>query len=91
MTKTTMETSNDLNKKLYEKFFSDPDWVHVVGLFTKHQQPLLDMTTIDTSQPAEHVKAEVIARTLAHNVIADIVNESNVSPNKIAKVVNNYR
>jgi hypothetical protein len=81
----------DTQARLHQKFYSDPDWALVVEMFTKHLTPLMDMTTIDTTQSAETVKAEVIARSLAFNTLADIVNETEITENKITKVPNPYR
>jgi hypothetical protein len=86
-----MATSSDVQKRLYEKFYSDPDWPVFVEQFTKHLEPLMDMTTVDTTQPAEHVKAEVIARSLAYNTLADMINATEISTRKIERKVNQFR
>lgn len=80
-----------MSDKLYEKFFSDPDWKEVESMIERYMQPLVDMNTIDLTQPAEHVKAEVIGRTLAYNKLADFMNDCGLIQSKIAKVVNPYR
>lgn len=77
--------------KLHEKFFSDPDWKEVEGMIERYMAPLMDMNTIDTTQPAEHVKAEVIARALAYNKLADFMNDCGLVQRKIEKVSNPYR
>lgn len=82
-------SSRDI-EKIRTKFLEDPDWSIVEDMFTAHLVPLLDMTTIDTTQPAEHVKAEVIGRTKAHNAIVDILNESKIVTRQLVKVKNPY-
>jgi hypothetical protein len=77
--------------KLQEKFFSDPDWKEVETMIERYMEPLMDMNTIDLTQPAEHIKAEVIGRTLAYNKLADFLNDCGLVQNKIQKVVNPYR
>lgn len=43
--------------------------------------PLKDMATIDTTQPAEHVKAEVIARGMSYNALIEFVRTSGMVRN----------
>lgn len=42
-------------KDLQESFFQDPRWLEMEDLILKYINPLLEMDTIDTSQPAENV------------------------------------
>ena len=86
-----MAISNSEAEKIRTKFLEDPDWEIVERMFTDHLTPLLDMTSIDVTQAAEHVKAEVIARSLAHNCIVDILNEGKVMNRKLEKAKNPYR
>ena len=51
---------NPISQKLYEKFFSDPDWKAVERVISDYIDPLMDMSSVDTNQPAEEVKAETI-------------------------------
>lgn len=61
---------------LVSKFFSDPDWPKVEALILAQIEPLLVMADVDTSQPAEHVKAEILARVKAHDCLAGFLEES---------------
>jgi hypothetical protein len=72
-----MAEPQNLNK-LREKFFSDPDWVLVEELLLSFVEPLKDMSSIDTNQPAEHVKAEIIARTISFERIADFLEQTGI-------------
>lgn len=56
-------------KKLQEKFFNDPDWAMMEELLRSYIDPMLVMRDVDTNQPAEHVKAEIIARTKAYDAL----------------------
>lgn len=47
-------------------FFSDPGWPMVEELIMEYVNPLLDMNDVDESQPAEHVKAEIVGRKKLH-------------------------
>ena len=63
-------------KSIQERFYKDPEWHQVEDLILEFINPLLDMTTIDTSQKAEHVKAEVIGRRLAYDALIKFVRGS---------------
>lgn len=63
-------------KILQERFYNDPEWYLVEELIQDFVKPLLDMSTIDTHQPAEHVKAEIIGRTLAHERLTSFLEQS---------------
>jgi hypothetical protein len=80
-----------MSDKLYQKFFSDPDWALVEDIIEKHIEPLKDMNTLDLTQPAEHLKAEVVGRVLAYNSLADFLNESGIVQRKIEKIQNPFR
>lgn len=66
------------NEDLTKKFFQDPDWKLIEDMILKHISPLVDMNDIDYSQPAEHVKAEVIGRVLAYNSLIKFLNDSKI-------------
>jgi hypothetical protein len=80
-----------IDPDLQAKFFSDPDWSKVEDLILNYIEPLVDMNTIDTTQPAEHVKAELIGRTLAYNKLVDFLNDSKLINRKLDKVKNPFR
>lgn len=61
-----------------KRFFQDPEWYVMEKMILDHINPLLDMTTIDTTQPAEHIKAEVIGRLLHYNALIAFVRESGI-------------
>jgi len=63
-------------KTIQERFFQDPEWHLVEECIQEFITPLLDMSTIDTSQPSENVKAEIIGRTLAHDTLWKFLEQS---------------
>lgn len=63
-------------KTVQERFYSDPEWYQVEEIIMEFINPLRDMSTIDTKQPSENVKAELIARTLAYDSLIKFVQES---------------
>lgn len=63
----------------------DPRWKDVEAIIHNKIDPLMNLHTIDTKQPAEHVKAEVIARTIAYDSLADFLNETMLVERKIKK------
>lgn len=79
------------DERLNQKFFSDPDWKLVEDMFTENLADIADLTTIDTSQPAEHVKAELIARGLVHNYLAEVLNKTVLVNRKLEKKTNPFR
>jgi hypothetical protein len=70
-------------------FFSDPGWPMVEELIMEFVTPLIQMKDIDLTQPAEHVKAEVIGRMLAHDKLCEFLASSGIMKsaniNKITK------
>lgn len=58
---------------LHKHFFSDPNWPQVEELIMEFVNPLIEMKDIDTSQPAEHVKAEIIGRSLAYDRLCEFL------------------
>ncbi len=69
---------NPISQKLHQKFFTDPDWAEVEKLIMDQVNPLIDMSTIDIHQPAEHVKAEIIGRTLAYEKLTKFLEETGI-------------
>ena len=63
---------------LQKSFFQDPRWAEVEDLILNYIEPLTDMNTIDLKQPAEHVKAEIIGRTLAYKSLKDFLESTKV-------------
>jgi hypothetical protein len=63
-------------KTVQDRFFKDPEWHLVTDLIEAFINPLLDMDTIDTRQPAEQVKAEIIGRKLAYKQLRDFCEQS---------------
>lgn len=80
-----------MNDTLKDKFFSDPDWKLVEDLIHKHIDPLRDMSNIDLSQAAEHVKADLIGRITHYNALSEFLNDTLLVSRKLNKIDNPYR
>ena len=65
-----------MNNTVQKRFFEDPEWHLVTEMVEKFIEPLLNMDSIDVNQPAEHVKAEIIGRRLAHKALNDFCEQS---------------
>jgi len=76
---------------LHEKFYRDPDWKVVEAQILGYIEPLKDMSTLDLKAPAEHVKAEVIGRTLAYDALAKFLRESGLVTREIKPFANPYK
>lgn len=76
---------------LRQKFYQDPDWAVVEAQIRGYIEPLKDMATLDLTQPAEHVKAEVVGRVLAYNALASFLNESGMATRPITPFSNPYK
>lgn len=63
-------------KEIQTTFFEDPRWKGVEELILEFIEPLKDMSTIDTSQPAEAVKAEIIGRNLAYDSLYKFIQQA---------------
>lgn len=66
---------NPISEKLHKKFFTDPDWSEVEKLIRGYINPLTDMSTVDTDQPAEHVKAEILGRNMAYDALSKFLED----------------
>lgn len=63
---------------LKDKFFSDPDWRAMEELILEYIEPLKDMSSVDTTQPAEHVKAEIVGRLKAYESLSKFLKDSQI-------------
>jgi len=71
---------------LQKSFFQDPRWAEVEGLILQYIDPLLDMHTIDTTQPSENIKAEVIGRKLAYDSLMKFLSSTKVVSRQLKEV-----
>ncbi len=69
-------------------FFSDPGWPMVEELIMEYANPLIEMKDVDITQPAEHVKAEIIGRKLAYEKLTEFLKGAGLlkSPEIINKI-----
>lgn len=77
-------------QEIQKDFFQDPRWAEVEDLIMKFIDPLIDMNTIDTKQPPEHVKAEIIGRTLAYNSLKDFLTSAKVISRPMKEIKNKF-
>lgn len=75
-------------KTIRDRFINDPEWYLVEQLIREYIDPLLDMSTVDTKQPAENVKAEIIGRTLAYERLNEFLEQSKILGHSKPKDVN---
>lgn len=78
-------------KTVQARFYQDPEWHQVEDLIIDYITPLLDMSTIDVTQPAEHVKAEIIGRTLAYDSLSKFVQGSKLVNRQLPDYKNIFR
>lgn len=75
-------------KTVKERFYQDPEWYQVEDIIKEFIAPLIDMSTIDTSQPSENVKAEIIGRKLAYDKLSAFLNQAKIIGHSKPKVEN---
>lgn len=78
-----------INEDLRNKFFSDPDWSKVENIILDYIEPLTDMSTVDTNQTAETVKAEIIGRSLAYKSLYKFLQDSQIVSSPRLKTLKN--
>lgn len=61
-----------------KRFFEDPEWKTVEETILSFIEPLIDMSTIDLNQPAEHIKAEVIGRQKLYKQMTDFLEQTGI-------------
>lgn len=70
-------------QKLYEKFFTDPDWHLVEKMIMDYVNPLIVMSDVDVTQPAEHVKAEMIGRQKIYKAMCEFLEQTKIVSRKL--------
>ncbi len=74
-----------------ERFQKDPEWHIVEETIFSFINPLLDMTTIDITQSAEQVKAEIIGRKLAFDSLEKFVRSSGIVRKEVTNKSNIFK
>lgn len=69
-------------KKIKEKFFSDPDWNLVEKIILSYIEPLKDILTVDITENADTVKAQVAGRKIAYESLHKFLKESRLLSNR---------
>lgn len=75
---------------LIKQFYDHPDWKHVEDVIMTYANSLLIMEDIDTSKPAEDVKAEIIGRLKAFQTFEKFVNDSKIVSRPITRPKNPF-
>lgn len=79
-------------KTVPKRFLQDPDWYQVEELVLEYINPLLDLTTVDMTQPAEHIKAEILGRKMSYDALIQLTRASGlVRPDKLPEHKNTFR
>jgi spermidine synthase len=77
--------------KLKEKFFTDPDWSHVENTIAEYINPLRDVLTIDATQDAETVRAEVLSRQLSYEKLDKFLQDAGIITKPLSENINTFR
>lgn len=72
-----------INQELNDRFFQQPEWEHVEKMIMAYVTPLIEMDSVDTSAPAEHVKAEVIGRKMAYDALTSFLRDTKFVSRKL--------
>ena len=79
--KLTVQQLEDLRKR----FFEDPQWALLDQLIREYIDPLKDMDDVDTNQPAEHVKAEIIGRKMTYDRLDKFLTDAQIVKGRALK------
>lgn len=74
-------------RKLYDKFFSDPDWVMMEELIRTYIDPLQSVTTINAKMSNDEIATEVRGRQIAYESLDRFLTDSKIITRKIAEPV----
>lgn len=85
---TNMAYTDKELKEVQEVFFTDPRWKTVEELILEYINPLLDMTTVDTNLDGETVRAEIIGRKLAHELMYNFMKQTKMLGHSKPKLTN---
>lgn len=75
---------------IQKSFFQDPRWAEVEEMILKYIEPLTDMNTLDLKQPAEHVKAEIMGRTIAYRSLKDFLESTKIISRPLKEIKNPF-
>jgi hypothetical protein len=71
-----MSITVEQKKKINDKFFQDPDWAIVEQIILDYIEPLKDITTVDITEHADTVKAQVAGRKIAYEQLHKFLREA---------------
>lgn len=77
-------------RQISERFFQDPEWPQVEAIIRSYIEPLGDLTQIDLSQPAEHVKAELIGRMKYYKEMDKFLQDSKILSRPLKDISNPF-
>ncbi len=60
-------------KTIPTRFRQDPEWYQVEEIIKEFIDPLINLLEVDTSMPAEDVKADVIGRVKAYEALQGFI------------------
>ncbi len=76
---------------IQERFFKDPQWHLVEDAIKDYVIPLRDILTVDVTQSAEDVKAQVIGRQLSFKNLERFLQDSKIISKPLADNKNIWR
>lgn len=80
-----------MNRKIIEKFFSDPDWVEVEKMLRGYCEPLIDMNQLDFTQNSTQFKAELRANLKVYNALSKFLQDSQVISRPLKEITNPFK
>lgn len=66
-------------KTIPKRFTQDPEWYQVEEVISEFITPLLSIRDIDTSMPAEDVKAEVLGKLKAYEALEGFITSKGIT------------
>jgi len=76
---------------MIEKLLQDPEWSKVEAMIEEFTEKVLDIRDIDLTQPAEHVKAELIGRIKSYDSMTQFLQDTKIVSKPTRTVKNPFR
>ena len=80
-----------MDRKIIEKFFSDPDWAEVEKMLRGYCEPLIDMNQLDFTQNSTQFKAELRANLKVYNALSKFLQDSQVISRPLKEITNPFK
>jgi len=73
------------------KFTSDPDWKQFQDMFEAYIKPLTDISSLDLTQPATSIKAEIRVRKQTHDLIRRFLDQEELRKQIAGSIPASYK